>query len=66
MTENGKYAEETAHLTERQKEIYHTIEFNLLAKQVSDEAFIDVMHAVEALSKTLRMSHAVWKYLNQK
>lgn len=64
MTENGTYAEECAHLSRRQKEIYDTIERKLMSMGTSNTDYIDGLHAVEALARSLRMTYGVWKQLS--
>jgi hypothetical protein len=61
MTETGRYIEETAHLTETQKRLYGYLEEALLSVSQTDEGFINSLFAVEALAKTMRMSHDNWK-----
>lgn len=61
MTENGKYKNECAHLTEVQKAMYGAIEAYILGDLLTNEEFIDAMIAVETLGKTMRISHATWK-----
>lgn len=60
MTENGRYTEETAHLTAEQKLIYDYVEQLLMSASQTNAGFINGMIAIEALAKTMRMSHGTW------
>lgn len=60
MTENERYKEETAHLTADQKLLYDYVENFLMGVSQSNTAFINGMIAIEALAKTMRMSHTTW------
>lgn len=61
MTENGKYKKECAHLSDRQRAIYHNLELFIMGDRIDDVDFIDAMMAVQALANTMSITYGVWK-----
>jgi hypothetical protein len=60
MGRHREYVEATKHLTPEQQTMYRMVEHLLLTISPTDEGFINSLIAVEALSKTMRMSHETY------
>ncbi|MNL18637.1 hypothetical protein D3C87_1397910 [compost metagenome] len=48
------------HLTEDQRKLYLSVEYLLMSLNQTNEGFVNGIIAIEALAKTMRLSHDTW------